>query len=442
MVPVFMAEPASHAHLEGTLLPRGFFLGLGLIYLAALAMDRLAARWRLPGAVGILLLGLIIPTDRLTAAQPLGPLQLETLHRVSLALLIFYAGLRTDLRRIRGMAGLGLRLGSLGVLITLAITALVLLGLAPLMPDGLPPAAALLAVCCLGATDSGALEDLMVALRHQIGGRLSHLLQFEAALSTVTTLLCFGFATALLHGPGHSEQQGLHDTLHPTVASRLPEQLGALGLHVIAGVAAGLLVGILAPRLIDRLVRSDQQLLLVTVALAFVAYGFGQFLGGGGLLAVFLAGVCLSNGRYRIDRFEQQALGRVMHPFNTAAEITVLLLLGLLVKPAALITVLPLGLLLAIALPLARLLAVSVVMQGSAFDWRDRLTVGGCGLRAAVPLALAVSMTEELPRLPGLSAAALEPLAAQLMALIFVVVLSDLVLQTLLMRRWVARAAG
>ena len=426
-----MAVSQSHAHLEGTLLPRGFFLGLGLMYLAALAVDRIAAYWRLPGAVAVLLLGLAIPTELLTRAQPLEPVQLETLHRVSLALLIFYAGLRTNLRRIRGMTGAGLRLGSLGVLLTLAITALALLALAPLLPAGLPPAAALLTVCCLGATDSGALEDLMLALRHSVSGRLSHLLQFEAALSTLTTLLCFGFTAAILQGQGHGE----HQALHAAVITSLPEQLGAVGLHLVAGVAAGLLVGLLAPRLIDGLVRSDQQLLLATVALAFVAYGFGQLLGGGGLVAVFVAGVSLSNGRYRIGRFEQQALARVMHPFNSAAEITVLLLLGLLVRHDALIAVLPLGLLLAIVLPLARLLAVTAVMPASSRSWLDRLIVTGCGLRVAVPLALAVSTTEELTHLRGIQSTALEPLAAQLLALIFVVVLSDLLLQTFLMRR-------
>ena len=34
--PLLIALPLHHVHLEGTLLPRGFFLGLGLIYLAAL----------------------------------------------------------------------------------------------------------------------------------------------------------------------------------------------------------------------------------------------------------------------------------------------------------------------------------------------------------------------------------------------------------------------
>jgi cell volume regulation protein A len=156
-----IASPLPHAHLEGTLLPRGFFLGLGLIYLAALAVDRLAAHWRLPGAAAVLLLGLVIPSQWLTQAQPLGPMQVETLHRVILALLIFYAGLKTDLRRIRGMTVAGLRLGCGGVLITVVISALALLLLAPLLAVGLPPAAAVLAVCCLGATDSGAIEDLL-----------------------------------------------------------------------------------------------------------------------------------------------------------------------------------------------------------------------------------------------------------------------------------------
>ena len=425
-----IALPLPNAHLEGTLLPRGFFLGLGLIYLAALAVDRLAATWRLPGAAAVLLLGLVIPTEWLTKAQPLGPLQVETLHRVSLALLIFYAGLKTDLRRSRGMTAAGLRLGFGGVLITVAITALALLLLAPLLAGGLPPAAAVLAVCCLGATDSGAIEDLLGALGHSIRGRLSHLLQFEVAVSTVVTLLVFGLVAGLLQAQPHGDHQALHGLL----ASRLPEHLGALGLHLLAGLLAGLVVGAVAPRLIDALVRSEPMLLLVAVALAFVAFGFGQLLGGGGLLAVFVAGVLLSNGRYRIGRFEQQALGRVMHPLNTAAEITVLLLLGLLVKPAALLTVLPLGLALAIVLPLARLLAVWAVMPAPPFPWRDRLVVAGCGLRAAVPLALAVSMTEELPHLRGVAPALAEPLGAQLLALLFVAVLADLLLQPLLMR--------
>ena len=47
-MPVLIAVSQSNAHLAGTLLPRGFFLGVGLVYLAALALDQLAA----PGGCG------------------------------------------------------------------------------------------------------------------------------------------------------------------------------------------------------------------------------------------------------------------------------------------------------------------------------------------------------------------------------------------------------
>lgn len=49
-------------------------------------------------------------------------------------------------------------------------------------------------------------------------------------------------------------------------------------------------------------------------------------------------------------------------------------------------------------------------------------------------------MTKELPHLSGLSTAALEPFGAHLLALIFVVVLGDLLLQLLLVRRLLQRA--
>ena len=124
-----------------------------------------------------------------------------------------------------------------------------------------------------------------------------------------------------------------------------------------------------------------------------------------------------------------------MHPFNTAAELTVLLLLGLLVEPSQLLTVLPLAIPLAIVLPLARWAGVGAVLPAPSFPRRERLIVTGCGLRAAVPLALAVSMAEELPHLRGLSAATAETLAPRLLALIFAVVLIHLLLQSVAMRR-------
>ena len=77
----------------------------------------------------------------------------------------------------------GIRLSTLGLLITVLLTGSAVLPMAQWLPGGLPPKASWLAECCLGSTDSGALEDLLVALRHKVSGRLSKLLEFETALS-------------------------------------------------------------------------------------------------------------------------------------------------------------------------------------------------------------------------------------------------------------------
>lgn len=434
MVFLSAAVQAPHAHLEGTLLPRGFFLVLGLIYLLALAVDRLAQRLRLPSAASILLLGLAISRG-MAGIHHVSTLHVESIHRISLALLIFYAGLGTDLRRIRGTVGAGLRLGTVGVLLTLLTVGLVLKLAGPALGgEGLamlPFAAAWLAACCLTPTDSGALEDLLGSQERGLSGRLRHLLHFEAALSTLSALLLFGFLAGFFHAHSPHDSVGLHGE----TAKDLLSQVGLVGRHVLAGLLAGGLVGALAPWLVDKLVRSEPQLLLVAISLAFVAFGFGQLFGGGGLLAVFIAGVWLSNGHYRLKRFDQHALERVMHPFNTAAELSVLLLLGFLVTPTNLIRMLPLGLLVALVLPLARVAGVWLSLGGAAFSKVERWIVGSCGLRGAVPLALAVAMADELPHLIGVPADSAEDLGALLLALIYVVVLINLLLQTGVMRR-------
>lgn len=437
---------AAHVHAVDTLLPRGFFLALGLSYLAALALDQLAVRLKLPAVAAILLLGLALH-DLTAGFQHIRPDQVATAERISLALLIFYAGLGTDLRRIRGRLNAGLRLATVGVLMSLACMGVVLMASAAPMADGLrlrgeaglPLAAVWLTASCLSATDSAALENLLSGLGLSINGQLGRLLQFEAALSTVMTLLCFGYIAGAFQLDPHAD----HLSLHVEVAGSMPTQLLMVLRHLLAGVIAGLLVGALAPPLINRLVRSESQMLLLAISLAFVAYGLGQAIGGGGLLAVFAAGMVLSNGRFRFARFDQEALHRALHPFNTAAEITVLLLLGLSVAPSNLVTVLPLGLLLALALTLARLVGVWVALPGQSFPAQERLVVAGCGLRGAVPLGLALATAEELPHLQGIDQPGAEQLAGHLLAVIFLVVLLNQLLQSGLMHGlvfWSGRA--
>lgn len=80
---------AAQAQLPGTVLPRGFFLVVGLVYLLALGLERLCHRQRIPGAVAILLFGLAL--QLLVGRAPgINALHVESLHRISLAMLVFW----------------------------------------------------------------------------------------------------------------------------------------------------------------------------------------------------------------------------------------------------------------------------------------------------------------------------------------------------------------
>ena len=131
-----------------------------------------------------------------------------------------------------------------------------------------------------------------------------------------------------------------------------------------------------------------------------------------------------------------------MLPFNPLAEYTILLLLAFLVSPQQLIRILPLGFATALILLLVvRPLAVLIIHRSSRMKRGALLAISFCGVRAAVPLALSLSLVLEVPELGGVKSASAELLGQNLASLVFIVILLDLVIQGLLARPLLRRMA-
>ena len=431
-------------HSPGTILPRGFFLFLGLLYLLALVADRLATRLGVPAALTVLVVGYVVGTNNGNFLG-LDHAQVESLHVMSLALLLFYAGLKTDLRRIRGHLSFALLLSTVGVVVSLLFLSFWLLWLgspggdfvdfswAPAMPWG----AALLTAACLMATDGSATEDVLQSLRRWLPSHVSDVLQFEAALTNLAAILCFGLISALFQAQAH----GGHGHLHATYGSGVVVgELLNLLKHLFAGVVAGILVGVGASLLIDRVLREHSQLLVLAISVAFVSYGLGNIFGGGGIVAVFVCGLVLSNWHYRDSWVNHEALQKVLLPFNTLAEYTILLLLAFVVSEEKVLRTLPLGLLTGLFLLLVvRPLVVLMMHRSSRMNPRELLAISFCGVRAAVPLALSLSLVFEVPQLRGVSPLIAKSLAQNLATVVFNVIVVDLLIQGLLARPLVRR---
>lgn len=427
----------------GTILPKGFFLFLGLLYLLALVADRLATRLGVPAALTVLVVGYFVGTNNGNFLG-LDHAAVETLHVMSLALLLFYAGLKTDLRRIRGHLTFALLLSTVGVVASLFLLGFWLVWLGS--PGGnlvnfsfapaMPWSAALLTAACLMATDGSATEDLLQSLKRWLPSRVSDVLQFEAALTNLTAILCFGFISALFQTQAHDG----HEHLHAVYGLGAFEELGNLLKHLFAGFLAGILVGFGASVLIDRVLREHSQLLVLAISVAFVAYGLGNSLGGGGIVAVFVCGLVLSNWHYRDSWVNHEALQKVLLPFNTLAEYTILMLLAFVVSEEKVLRTLPLGLLSGLFLLLViRPLIVLLVHRSSQINPRELLAISFCGVRAAVPLALSLSLVFEVPHLRGVSPLIAESLAQSLATVVFNVIVVDLLIQGLLARPLVRR---
>jgi cell volume regulation protein A len=224
--------------------------------------------------------------------------------------------------------------------------------------------------------------------------------------------------------------------------------------------------------LMAQLMGIGEQLLILVVSIAFMAYGLGNFFGGGGLVAVFTAGlvmasqsggkkepshsspqhhhsaqndksVQISTNQYKSVQSHHQSLQQVLLPFNTTSEFTILLLLGLLVYLPDLLAVLPLVLVTALLLVLVvRPATVGLLGWGSILNSREWLLVACCGMGSAITLALSVNLLEEVLHLCGVPPQMAEALASNLSALVFAVVLINLLLQGLLVPRLLPRLAA
>ncbi len=422
---LFSTFLASHPGLASVPLEVQLFF-IGAVYLGTLIISRFSIRLGIPAVLGVLLLGLLINIQGLDIRHE----EVEKLQTFALALLLFYAGLKTDLKAIRGFLEYGLMLAIGGVAISTLLlggaiywlTSSTGMAIAPGFSDAIPLGAALLVAACLGSTDAGATLGVLRQVKRYVPQRVQHLLEFESSVNDPSALILFSI-TLSLFTVGSADQP-------------LPELLIQALAQLLQKLGSGLLVGIgfgyIAKLMIDRFVMDREQLLIVSMSIAFMDYGCSQLLGGSGFVAVYVTGVFMTNLSYQRPEINHESIQEVLLPFNTMTEISIFLLFGLLVDPTTLLPALPVGVAsAAVLMLLARPLSVLCFQKASPFNWRDSLLIAWCGLRGAVPLALSFSVSSVIPQLRGLPSEAAPLLAQNCQSIVFITVILNLCLQGL-----------
>jgi potassium/hydrogen antiporter len=322
---------------------------------------------------------------------------------VALVLILFDGGLSTpaeSLRRVIAPAGL---LATLGVAATALLAALAARAL------GVPWLEASLFGAIVSSTDAAAVFSVLRSARIQVRRRVAHVLEIESGLNDpMAVILTLGFTAALAEGRSPGWRMAVGAAVQLGVGLVVGWAVGRGGRFVLgrARLAAGGLYPVL------------------TLALAFVAFGAATLLEGSGFLAVYVAAVVLGNGPlpYRAG------LTRVHDAMAWFSQVAMFLLLGLLAEPGRLLGVALPGLALALFLVfVARPASAVACLLPFRFSPREIAFTAWVGLRGAVPIILAT-----YPVLAGVAG------AHRIFDLVFFVVVVSTLLQGTPIR-WLVR---
>jgi potassium/hydrogen antiporter len=347
----------------------------GALLAAGLLASFVAGRLRVPGLVLFLGIGMLVGSDALGWIEFGGTREdvelAQLIGIIALSLILFEGGLTAGWEEIRPVFGRALSLAVPGTALTALVT-----GVATALLFDLPLLQGLLVGAILSSTDGAAIFGLLRG--STLKRPLARTLEGEAGMNDpVAVLLVLGFIE-WIQRPGY----GADDMLGLFVV-----QLGVGGL-----VGAG--VGLIAVRGLQRAQLATPGLYPVaSIAVAAVAYGLADVLGGSGFLAVYLAGLVLGSATIPAKR----TITSFHEGLAWVGQLTMFLVLGLLVFPSELGEVALEGAAVAFILMfVARPLATAATAWGAGAA--DRVVLGWAGLKGAVPVVLATfAVLAEVP---------------------------------------------
>jgi cell volume regulation protein A len=344
-----------------------------VVVLAATVAARFSARIGLPTLLLYLAIGLALGESGLGFHFEDANLTM-ILGSVALAIILAEGGLTTPWRSTRPVLASAAVLATLGVAISVVITA----AIAHLVL-GVEIRTALLMGAAVSSTDAAAVFAVLRRLPVPIPRPIRSRLEAESGFNDPPVIIL----VMIVASEAWAE------------ASVVGGLLLMLQQFVIGG-AVGLGMGWIGTAMLSRMALPASGLYpLATLAIALFAFAVAGLVGGSGFLAVYLAGLWLGNAPLP---HRGVTLG-FAEGMAWLAQIGLFVLLGLLASPnrlpGALVPALVVGTgLLLVARPL------SVVICATPFrvPWREQVFMSWAGLRGAVPIVLAtIPLSEGLP---------------------------------------------
>ncbi|WP_354642002.1 potassium/proton antiporter [Kitasatospora camelliae] len=377
-----------------------FLLEFSVILLVAVVAVRISTRSGLPSLLIYLGIGVALGQNGLGITFNNAELT-QVLGYAALVVILAEGGLKTSWREIRPVVPAASVLATVGVAISVVVTAVGAHVLA-----GFDWRISLLLGAVVSSTDAAAVFSVLRMV--PLPRRLTGLLEAESGFNDApVVILVIAFAT-----PGELDSWYV--------------LLGTMIAELAVGAAVGYLVGRVGAYGVKRVALPSSGLYPIAVlALTVLAYAAGALLHASGFLAAYIAAVVLGNSKLP----HGPAVRGFADGLAWIGQIGMFVLLGLLCTPetmgSAVVPALVVG---AVLVFLARPASVLLTMTPFRLPWREQVLLSWAGLRGAVPIVLAT--------IPLVADA---PMAQEVFNIVFVLVVVFTLLQgpTLpLVARW------
>ena len=350
-------------------------MAFGGLLLAAVLLDDLADRVKLPGILLVLALGLLVDNDLRSTSEPLLSLvRADRITQSALVLVLFFGGLTTNWTRMKSVIRPAARLARLGVLLTAGL--LTLIGVGALIAQGKWQVGLLAQVLFVGAmlssTDASAALSLLRPLAGRLPQRVLDLIEMESTINDPMAVVLANVALALAGGTGLATADLVTDVIRQFLLGGL---LGFIGGSMISQLLMG-----------SQSLTRGSMLPVVSLAFLLVLSGGTTLMVGSPLLAAYVAGLVLGNSRAAA----KEVLEEAHSSFAKMAELLLFLCLGLVVAPQNVVEAAGWALLLVLAMQLVRWLMVQLFLLRADFQSSEKRFVAWTGLRGAVPIAMAI----------------------------------------------------
>ena len=361
-------------------------LVLSMLFFASIFTDKIGYKFGIPAlllflAVGMLFgpdgLGKLINEDGVGYMLNVGSAQ--AIGTVALCIILFSGGLDTKLSDIRPVIAPGLTLATIGVLLTMLITGVIIYFLfgwfSAIAAVSLP--IAMLMASTMSSTDSASVFSILrtngIGLKHN----LRPLLELESGandpMAYVLTTTLIGVVTAT---------SGSVTAL--TVVQDIVVQL-------VMGAVMGFLFGKGIVRLMRRSQLGNESLypIMVLTACIFI-FSATYYLRGNTYLAVYIGGLVIGNSKFTRKRQTRSFFDGL----TWLSQLVVFLVLGLMVRPHELfqLEVILAGLIISVVMMfISRPLSVFLCMiPHKNYRTNDKLLLSWVGLKGAVPIIFAI----------------------------------------------------